>query len=94
MKIWLLEPVAGLPDKAMLSPWVPWCDKCFMMVVIAPTEQEARELAQGMACDEGKKSALWAAPPTATPWLDADFSTCVEVTLDKPRVVVQEVRYG
>lgn len=76
MKVWILKARdEELPDND--NPWEPWFDKNFGLVVRAETETRARQLAQAEATDEtyvdytGRR---------LTPWLDAKYSTCVELT--------------
>ena len=76
MKLYLLKPVADLPQpgpgKTSVdgNPWSPWFDKAFGFVVRAETEQEARNLAHGAAGDENRHG---------SPWLEPKFSTCAEL---------------
>ncbi len=72
MKLWLLEARRDLPEDN--DPWDPWYDKAFGFVIRAHFEAEAREEAHQQAGDENRK--------TKMPWLDPDYSTCVELTTD------------
>lgn len=87
MKLWILRPVENLPIGD--NPWEPWYDKCFCFVVRSETEEEARKLAHENAGDEnrgefqGEKIA-----DTKSPWLDAKYSTCVELTAEGDTGVV------
>lgn len=83
MKLWLLRPVDGLANHD--NPWNPWYDKAFGSVIRAETETEARALAKAAAGDENRKG---------EPWLDAKYSTCVELTAEGPAEVVMEDFYS
>lgn len=72
MKLWLLKPCEGLPSN--YNPWEPWYDKAFGFVVRADTEATARQIADNNSGDEGT--------PYVSPWLDANYSTCVELLPD------------
>ncbi len=69
-KLWLLRPVEGLPKDD--NPWHPWCDKAHGFVIRTETEEEARK----MANEDGKPEV----GPQGDPWLDAKYSSCVELT--------------
>ena len=71
-KLWILKP----KDSGENNPWSPWYDKAFGFVVIAETEQQARELADADAGDENGYSTK------IHPWLDAAMSTCEELTTE------------
>lgn len=77
MKLWILRPVKDLPKGD--DPWAPWYDKAFGFVVRAETETEARTIADEGAGDENYKQ---------TPWLEAKYSTCTELTADGDADVV------
>lgn len=68
MKLWILKPVENLPKG---NPWKPWYDKAFGFVVRAETEETARKFAHDESGDE--------TAGTNSPWLDAKYSTCVEL---------------
>ena len=69
MKLWLLEAREDLPDEN--NPWEPWYDKCFGLVVRAPDEATAREIAAAWPGDEG-----------AAAWRDPRLSECGELTAE------------
>lgn len=71
MKLFILRPAGNLPETD--SPWVPWYDKSFGFVIRAETEERAREIADSNAEDENRHK---------KPWLDAKYSTCVELLPD------------
>ena len=78
MKLWLLRPVDGLKNND--NPWEPWYDKAFGFVVRAETEEEARALAHAYAGEENSGTFLGdKIADTTNPWLDATYSTCVEL---------------
>lgn len=72
-KLWILRPMpwraehAGVP--AVPSPWIPWYDKTFGMVVRAVSERSARSIAAEGCAEEGEEA-----------WLNSDYSSCVELT--------------
>ena len=71
MKLWYLEPLELSPSQN-INPWKPWYDKAFGFVVRAETEIEARTLAAHDAGDE--------ADVDFNPWLDSNYSSCIELT--------------
>lgn len=71
MKLWLLGNREDLEDDRDTNPWSPWYDKAFGFVVRAETEEQARQLATDMAGQETRKH--------KDAWLDAQYSTCVEL---------------
>jgi hypothetical protein len=80
VKLWLLQP---RDDKAI--PWQDWWNgACFGMVVVARTEEEAREIAS--------KEAEW---EQADAWLYPKFSSCQEVQIDQlsPQVLLKDVKW-
>lgn len=78
-RLWLLRPVDRLPNND--NPWEPWCDKSFGFVVCAESEEEARQLAHANAGDENRGEFLGGkTADTKSPWLDAKYSTCAELT--------------
>ena len=74
MKLWLLEAIRER------SPWVPWYDTCFGLVVRAETEVEARAIASENGGEEIKSG--------AEPWMHEEYSTCIELTGDGDRGVI------
>jgi hypothetical protein len=78
MKLWMLRPVDGLNKND--NPWKPWYDKVFGFVVRAETEEEARALAHAAAGQENRGTFLGEKiAETNHPWMDAKYSTCVEL---------------
>lgn len=71
-KLWILRPmpVSKTPPGAPLtpSPWVPWYDKTFGMVVRAVSERSARSIAAEQCAEEGEEA-----------WLNSDYSSCEEL---------------
>ncbi len=57
---------------AIYSPWDPWYDKCFVMVVVAKDATEARLCASRNAAEEGSSA-----------WLSPHFSDCEEIKIDE-----------
>jgi len=80
MKLWLLRAQKNLPRGD--DPWEPWYDKTFGFVVRAETEKEARKFAHDNAGDENR-GRLFSnkAAATKTPWLEAKYSTCTELSV-------------
>ena len=81
MKLWLLRPVESVLkiDRERLNPWHPWYDKSFGFVVRAPTEDMARFIASEKCGAEGRE-----------PWLNAEYSTCVELLPEGAEGMVME----
>ncbi|MDT8848970.1 hypothetical protein RN053_00570 [Pantoea dispersa] len=73
MKLWILKARDG-DFNAEENPWEMPYDKNFGLVIRAESEERARELAQAVAQDE----ALYC----NSPWLDAKYSTCNELSND------------
>lgn len=76
MKLWLLHPIN--PHE---GPWDPWYDKAFGFVVRAENETEARAFAANGCGDEGEY-----------PWINAVFSTCIELLPEGEQGVVIQKR--
>jgi hypothetical protein len=72
MKLWKLIPHDDLPEND--NPWEPSDRKAMGFVVRAQDEAQARELAHSHAHAENHG--------TLTPWLDPDYSSCKELTVD------------
>jgi len=88
MNLWLLRPRSDLPQDN--DPWYPWFypkpnNKIFGFVVRAEDERAARELANRNAKNENCGKAV---NRTMTPWLESEFSTCVNLTPDGPAEVI------
>jgi len=81
MKLFELRPKKNLPYND--NPWKPWYDKVFGFIVRAETEAEARKYADVNAREEnigeflGEKMS-----ETKHPWLDENYSTCIEMNSD------------
>ena len=90
MKLWILRSVENLPKGD--DPWEPWYDKAFGFVVRAETEEEARKFAHEEAGDENRGTFLGGkTADTNSPWLEAKYSTCVELpTEGEAGVVLQD----
>lgn len=81
MKVWKLKPADHLPDYK--SPWFPIGGKVLGMVVVAATEDDARQIAHDNGGDENRFAIC--------PWKDSQLSTCVEIPKDcKPCVILQD----
>ena len=72
MKLWILRPV-----KTLNSPWDPWYDKCFGMVIRAKSEELARSLASRYSGSEGSE-----------PWQNPIQSSCEILDREGPEVVL------
>ena len=72
MKLWILRPV-----KTLNSPWDPWYDKCFGMVIRAKSEELARSLASRYSGSEGSE-----------PWQNPIHSSCEILDREGPEVVL------
>jgi hypothetical protein len=66
-KLWILRPIANLT----WSPWDPWYDKTFGMIVRAVSERSARSIAAENCAEEGEEA-----------WLNSDYSTCIELVFE------------
>lgn len=77
MKIFELKPIHKPND----DPWEPWYDKAFGFIIRAETEEEARKYAHEEAGDENRGEFMnEEIAKTSEPWLDANYSTCVELS--------------
>lgn len=76
-KLWLLQSIPAEVAKARVDPWDPPYDCMFGVVVRAGSEQEARQLASGVAQDEGR----W-------PWLASELTSCIELSPDGEDAVI------
>ncbi len=93
MKLWILRPTENLPEGD--NPWEPWYDKTFGFVVRAENEQIARQMAHDAGADENRGEFLMKPiAKTKEPWIDARYSTCVELTKDGEAGVVMQDHYS
>ncbi len=89
MKLWILRPREDI--KLNDNPWEPWYDKTFGFVVRAENEQKARELANENGGDENRGEFMRTKiANTITPWLDPDYSTCIELMPDGDEGLVMQ----
>ncbi len=72
MKLFILRPIDPNADD---SPWNPWYDKVFGVVVRAKTEQDARQLAGEGGGDEVYDDGT-------NPWWDETLTSCEELLPD------------
>jgi hypothetical protein len=72
--------VEGLPDDD--NPWEPWYDKCFGMVVVASSEEEAREIAYRIRNPSDEKGRVWK---------NAHYTTCKPLDMTTPGVIMLDV---
>lgn len=75
MKVWLLRP-----HSEDLPPWMPWQDKLFGLVLTSFDEASARKLA---AANAEYEAVGW-----PNPWLDPEFTSCVEVGAGDEEIIV------
>jgi hypothetical protein len=89
-KLWILRPIEGLVKGD--NPWEPWFDKAFGFVVCADSEDAARKFADSDAGDENRGEFLGGkTSDTKTPWMDARYSTCIELKpTQKPFIVMKD----
>ncbi len=75
------------------NPWDPWYDKCFGFIVRAESEAEARAIANSNAWEENSGEFLGVEiAKTRTPWLDENYSTCIELTADgEAGIIMQDI---
>jgi hypothetical protein len=85
MKIFHLFPKENIEGE---NPWSPWYDKAFGFVVRAENEEEARKLANEEGGDETGEIAHSVYRTGGNPWLDANFSECVELTEEGDKGVI------
>lgn len=76
MKLYILRPCTTIEGK---SPWEPWYDKCFGMVVRAENSSEARQIASDNANEE---------EPIA--WYSSLYSTCEELSPVGPSKLIMK----
>lgn len=94
MKLWLLRPADKYQNDIDVpgNPWDPWYDKCFGFVIAAETEAKARELTVAAhPGDEVKYEYDYdkmVESSVFNPWLDPNYSTCVELTNDVEEGVI------
>lgn len=82
MKLWLLKSIRG-------TGW----DEVAAMVVRAPTEDAAREIAQKNGGDE--VNPLRYRDPPVPYWLGDEYSTCEELTAGgEPGLIVRDMLEG
>jgi hypothetical protein len=93
MKLWLLKPRRDLPSGD--DPWALEWDKAWGFVVRAETEEDARRIATENGLGELNEFSLLGnetdeeisfhhhfRATNSRVWLDAKYSTCVELTAD------------
>ena len=85
MKIFHLFPKENIEGE---NPWSPWYDKAFGFVVRAENEEEARKLANEKGGDETGEISHSIYRTGGDPWLDANFSECVELTEEGNKGVI------
>ena len=88
---WLLRPKDNL--KKDDNPWDPWFDKCFGFVVRTKDEKSAREYADANAGAENKGGFVGNRAITIHPWLDGNYSTCTQLTVEgKEGIIIEDMR--
>lgn len=86
MRLWLLEPVDGLPKE--LNRWEDGYGCALGFVVRAATEAEARALANAEAGEENDEHFGPIRRPAVGAWLEGKYSTCTELLPEGPAGVV------
>lgn len=91
MRLWLLRPHTEVLARGR-SPWRPWFEKVFGVVVRASSEEEARALAQSEAGSEGlgiyQGLGLASEQVAKAVWLDPLFTACDRLLEDGPPAVI------
>ena len=86
-KLWILRPQKDLPSE--YSPWEPWYDKAFGFVISAESEEAARKIAhENAGYENGVFLGKYRAGTTQSPWLEPQYSTCIELTNEHPEGIV------
>lgn len=78
MKLWLLYPVKDLPEDKNL--WLYPYDKAHGFVARATSEEDARLFASEEAGQEARNA--------LNPWLDKEYTECVELLTDGEAEIV------
>lgn len=93
MKLYLLHPNPAWRRGDYLDPWHDRWDAggtVYSMLIAAETEQQARQIANKSA---GAENIVLVLPTDATwkptPWLDPDLSTCREIAIEQPGVMMR-----
>lgn len=91
MRLWLLRPHTEVLARGR-SPWRPWFEKVFGVVVRASSEEEARALAHSEAGSEGlgiyQGLGLASEQVAKAVWLDPLFTACDRLLEDGPPAVI------
>jgi hypothetical protein len=79
MKLFILRPNDSIVGKTKRqgNPWDPSWDKAFGFVIRAKTQERARDMASKNSGLENKAEGL-------NPWLDPEYSSCIELKSDGP----------
>ncbi len=94
MKLYILKAREGLEKGD--DPWDPWYDKMFTVVIRAPDETRAREIAQENSLDESRGEFMGKElSKTKTPWLDNKYSSCDELKHEgRAEVIITDVHWA
>lgn len=91
MRLWLLRPHTEVLARGR-SPWRPWFEKVFGVVVRASSEEEARALAQSEAGSEGlgiyQGLGLASEQVAKAVWPDPLFTACDRLLEEGPPAVI------
>jgi len=85
MKVFHLFPKEKIEGE---NPWSPWYDKAFGFIIRAENEEEARKIANKNGGDEVGKISHKVYRTGGDPWLDANFSECIELSTDGEKGVI------
>ena len=87
-RYWLLEAASAT---RVGGPFDPPYHVCFSMVVCAPSESDARAIAQANGGDEtGRRNENG---DYYSPWLEPRYTTCTELRGERPTGVICEEVY-
>jgi hypothetical protein len=90
MKVFHLFPKENIEGE---NPWEPWYDKAFGFIIRAENEQEARKIANENGGDEVGEVSHNVYRTGGDPWLDANFSQCIEITNHGEKgVIIKDLR--
>lgn len=85
MKLFHLYPKKKFEGE---NPWDPWYDKVHGFIIRAESEEEARKIANQNGGDETGPIKYTVYRTGGDPWLDANFSDCVELTNEGDKGVI------
>lgn len=86
-KLWILRPAKGLPDTGDGNPWFGTYNMVWGLVVVADTEEAAREAAADKAGAEAIEPLTYK-QRIVNPWQDETVSTCEPLVASEHEGVV------